>query len=159
MENMADNDILLYLDAGCELSLDRKDKLLKCIDIVKTDKLVGTTCGTEKHWNKMDLIEKLGMNSVEYTDTPQRQSGVNLFLVCKDTRLLVNEWNELSRDYHNIDDSASIIKNAEGFTDHRHDQSIFSLLTKKYNIFSKVTLSNVVHILRNRFSFESKIGV
>jgi len=151
MENMADDDILLYLDCGCELGLDRKDELLKCIDIVKTDKIIGTTTCKERDWNKMDLIEKLDMNKNEYLDTPQRQAGTNLFLVCKETRALVNEWYEISSDYHNIDDSASIITNFNCFKEHRHDQSIFSLLTKKYNLFSsKKKLSGAIYYIRNK---------
>ena len=157
MENMADNDILLYLDGGCELSVGRKKELLECINTVKTDKIVGSTICTEKYWNKMDLIEKLGMNANEYLDTPQRQGGTNLFLVCKETRQLVNEWYELCCDYHNVDDSASVIPNLKCFREHRHDQSIFSLLTKKYNLFSKKNLSDAVHIIRNRTG-GSKIG-
>lgn len=158
MENMADNDILLYLDCGCEVSLDRKNELLECINIVKTDKIIGTTISPERDWNKMDLIEKLDMNKNEYLDTLQRQAGANLFLVCKETRLLVNEWYELGSDYHNIDDSPSIITNFECFQEHRHDQSIFSLLTKKYNIYSKKTLSEAVHYIRNKTG-KSKIWV
>jgi len=148
MENMADNDILLYLDCGCELGLNRKDKLLECINIVKNDKIVGTTTCVERDWNKMDLIEKLGMNKSEYLDTAQRQGGTNLFLVCKETRLLVNEWYELCCDYHNIDDSASILPNFECFREHRHDQAIFSLLTKKYNIFNN-NLMDAIYCDRN----------
>jgi hypothetical protein len=80
MENMADGDILLYLDCGCELSFTRKDKLLECINIVKTDKIVGSpTPHIDRNWNKMDLIEKLGMNKNEYLNTAMRQSGANLF--------------------------------------------------------------------------------
>jgi hypothetical protein len=158
METMADNDILLYLDCGCELGLDRKDKLLEYINIVKTDKIVGTQVDPEKIWNKMDLIEKLGMNKNEYLDTPQRQAGANLFLVCEETRRLVNEWYEISSDYHNIDDSASIITNFQCFNEHKHDQSIFSLLTKKYNIYSNKDLSDAIYYIRN-ITGESRIGI
>lgn len=158
MENMADNDILLYLDCGCELSIGRKDKLLECINIVKTDKIVGTTTYIEREWNKMDLIEKLRMNKNEYLDTNQRQAGANLFLVCKETRLLVNEWYEISSDYHNIDDSQSIMTNFKCFKEHRHDQSIFSLLTKKYNIYSKTNLEDAIYYTRNKTG-DSKIDV
>ena len=150
MEKMNDNDILLYLDCGCELSFNKKNNLLDCINIVKTDKIVGTLCCIEREWNKMDLLVKLDMNKNNYLDTPQRQGGTNLFLVCKETRNLVNEWYDVGCDYHNIDDSPSIIKNINCFKEHRHDQSIFSLLTKKYNLFSKTTLDNAIHCIKNR---------
>jgi hypothetical protein len=82
MENMNDGDILLYLDCGCELNFKIKNELLKSIDIVKTDKIIGTLTCTEKYYNKMDLVEKLDMNKDIYLNSAQRQGGTNLYLVC-----------------------------------------------------------------------------
>jgi len=146
---MNDGDILLYLDCGCELNFKIKNELLKSIDIVKTDKIIGTLTCTEKYYNKMDLVEKLDMNKDIYLNSAQRQGGTNLYLVCNETRHLVNEWYEIGCDYHNIDDSPSILKNIDGFIEHRHDQSIFSLLTKKYNLFSERFLISSIYLLRN----------
>ena len=98
------------------------------------------------------------MNKNEYLDTDQRQAGTILFLVCKETRLFVNEWYEISSDYHNIDDSVSVTPNFGCFREHRHDQSIFSLLTKKHNIFSETYLTDAIHYIRNKTG-KSKIGM
>ena len=118
---------------------------------MKTDKIVATSIFLEKQWTKMDLLIELDMNKDEYLNSGQRQGGVILFLVCKETRQLVNKWYEIGSDYHYIDDSPSLSKNLDCFKEHRNDQSIFSLLTKKYNLFSKsTTLNNAVHILRNK---------
>ena len=68
----------------------------------------------------------------------------------KETVDLVNEWYNISCNYHMIDDTPSIIPNVGSFKEHRHDQSIFSLLTKKYNIFSKESIKNGVYIARFR---------
>jgi len=96
----------------------------------------------------MDLIKKMDMNKDEFLNTRQRQAGTLLFLVCKETRQLINEWYELACDYHNIDDSPSISENLIGFREHRHDQSIFSLLSKKYNLFSNHNLNeNALYML------------
>lgn len=152
MEKMTNGDVLLYLDCGCELDYKKKDNLLRCIDIVKTDKIIGTLAQDciEKHWNKMDLIDKLNMNNDIYLNTMQRQGGTNMFFICDETRSLINEWYKLSCDYHNIDDSPSIIKNLDCFKEHRHDQSIFSLLTKKYSIYSNHNLKDSIYCMRNR---------
>lgn len=150
MEEMNDGDVLLYLDCGCELDEKCKKEMLKCIEIVKTDKIIGSPLKIqiEKDWCKMDLIEKMKMNK-DNINTTQRQGGVNLFLVCPETRQLVNEWYELCCDYHNIDDSPSIIPNVHTFSEHRHDQSIFSLLTKKYNLYSNHIIDNAIYCNRN----------
>ena len=85
-----------------------------------------------------------------YLNTEQRQAGALLFKICNKTRDLVNQWYELCCDYHNIDDSPSITKNLDCFKEHRHDQSIFSLLTKKYNLYSNYSLFNCIVYNRNK---------
>jgi hypothetical protein len=94
---------------------------------------------TEKYWSKMDVVRKLNIDDT-LLDDKQRQGGLLLFYVCKETLQFVDEWYMLCCDYHNLDDSPSILKNTVGFREHRHDQSIFSLLTKKYNLFSNIVL-------------------
>jgi len=150
MENMKDGDILLYLDCGCELDNNKKDDLLNSINIVKQDKIMATPtrCENDREWTKMDLIEKMGIN-IDDLDTRQRQTGAILFLVCDETRALVNEWYDIGCEYHNIDDSPSSLSNFPQFVEHRHDQSIFSLLTKKYNLYSNTNLRGIYYI-RNR---------
>jgi hypothetical protein len=149
-EQMQDNDILLYIDSGCEIDIREKDYLINCLEVVKKDYIIGSTTEyLEKEYNKMDLILKLNMN--KYLDTYQRQGGVLLFFVCTETRNLINEWYELSCNYHFIDDTRSINKNLISFIDHRHDQSVFSLLTKKYNLFSNISLDyKCIKVIRNK---------
>ena len=140
MNALEDGDILLYLDAGSEINSNESKQMHKFFEKVKTDKIIGSTVAQEKEWNKMDLVTLLDMNKDCYLRTPQRQAGVNMFFICPETRKLVNEWYDLACDYHLIDDSPSIIPNHDGFVEHRHDQSIYSLLTKKYNLYSEWSL-------------------
>jgi hypothetical protein len=154
MENLKDGDILLYSDCGCEINVLEKDEMLKLIETVKTDLIVAslTWFCIEKEWNKMDLILKLSMNDSRYINTIQRQATAILFLVCNKTRQLVNEWYEIACDYHLIDDSPSIAPNSLGFIQHRFDQAIFSLLTKKHNIYSERSLgSKCIWLSRNKY--------
>jgi hypothetical protein len=152
INQLKDGDILLYLDCGCELDLSEKKYLLEYIEIVKKDKIMfcDTKC-IEQMWNKQDLIELLNMNNKEYLTSSQNEAGALLIFVCDETRKFVEEWYTIACDYHNIDDSPSIIPNCKEFKEHRHDQSIFSLLTKKHNIFStRCIKSHCIKYLRNR---------
>jgi len=142
MEQMKDNDLLLYLDSGCEIDIREKEYLVEMFELVKQDYIVGTFTQIEGCWNKMDLILKLDMNDDKYLYTKQRQAGALLFLVCDRTRHLVNQWYDIASEYHMIDDTPSINTNVSCFRDHRHDQSIFSLLSKKYNLYSIISLTN-----------------
>jgi phage anti-repressor protein len=150
MEKMKEGDILLYLDAGCEFNIHKKNRLKELFEIVKKDYIIGSPVLIEKRFCKMDLVLHLDMFDDIYMNTPQRQGGVNLFYVCDKTRALVNLWYEIACEYHFIDDSPSVSPNSDIFKEHRHDQSIFSLLTKKYNLFSEHSLSDCVEIIRNR---------
>jgi hypothetical protein len=156
MENMNEGDILLYLDCGCEIDNRKINKLIEHIDIVKKNniKIIDSPTSSiclEKYWCKMDLIETLKMNDEMYLNTPQRQAGALLILICNETLALVNEWYNIGCNYHNIDDSPSILPNLPGFKEHRHDQSIFSLLSKKYKLYnSKYSLRTSIDIMRNK---------
>ena len=103
----------------------------------------------------MDLMHE--MNMTAESKTLQRQGGAVLFAVNKETRSLVSEWYRLASIYHFIDDSPSKIPNTPDFREHRHDQSLFSLLTKKYNMFAKKDrLDNrAILYIRNRSGIPS----
>jgi hypothetical protein len=161
METMNDGDILLYLDGGCELSETPKTKEIMSIffEYVKKDFIIGTIYpDIEMNWNKMDLLKYLNVVNAPFLRTNQRQGGTNMFLVCQKTKNIINEWYNIACNYHLIDDSPSFSRNYHGFREHRHDQSIFSLLTKKYGVFSNRTLDECVHVIKN-LSGISKINL
>jgi len=148
LEILNDNDTLLYLDSSIIFRAS-KDKFIDLFNIVKRDYIIGSYCRVkclEYVWNKMDLIENLDMNHDAYLNTRQRQAGSIMILNNKKTRELIDNWYTLSCQYHFIDDTTSIIKNISGFKEHRHDQSIYSLLTKKYNIYSNVDMVEFLNL-------------
>jgi hypothetical protein len=134
LESINYGDILLYCDAGCELNYKGKERLLEYINIINSnDKSV--LCfelkQIENMWNKMDLIDKL--NAHDLLNTPQILSGVGFFKKTEKSIKLLTDWYNLSNEYHLIDDTPSILPNHIEFKEHRHDQSLFSLLCKKYD--------------------------
>jgi hypothetical protein len=149
MERMQDGDKLIYLDAGCEIDLNKKNSLLQHLTYVEEDYLIGSSTCFEREFCKIDLILKLDMLDPKYLETYQRQGGAVIYLVCPKTRDFINQWYDLCCDYHLLDDSPSQHNNLPGFQEHRHDQAIFSLLSKKYNLFSKHTIQSCVSIVRN----------
>ena len=150
MEKLNNDDILLYLDCGCEINIIKKNTIIEYFELVKKEYIIGTKVCIERDWTKMDLILQLDMLDDKYLNTQMHQAGALLFKVCNQTKELVNKWYELSSVYHNIDDSHSISKNLDCFIEHRHDQSIFSLLTKKYNLYSNYSLMNCIEYNRNK---------
>jgi hypothetical protein len=158
LELLDDGDILVYLDCGCEIDVRNKDKILELFEIVKTDKIIGSFVKKSKEsmWTKKDLFIELGALKSKYVYSEQRQATGLVLLKCKEVVDLVNLWYKVGSNYHLIDDSPSKEKNFDIFKEHRHDQSIFSLLTKKYNIYSTHSISPSIYLSRNR-SGTSKI--
>lgn len=154
MDGLKNGDILLYLDAGCEIDPSKPENMQKLIEKTKNCKIVGAGTGlAEGRWTKKDLLLKLNMYERKYIDTIQYQGGTNMFLVCDETRKLVNEWYELACEHSNIDNthSTSDIQDLMIVENHRHDQSIFSLLAKKYDIYCYgIIESGCIVVKRNR---------
>jgi len=158
LELLDTGDILVYLDCGCEIDYRNKKQILELLEIVKKDKLIGSMAGgrnsflPEKDWTKMDTFIALDALDPKYTDTGQRQGGALIILKCNETVKLVDEWYKYMsyNNYHLIDDSPSKAKNFDSFKENRHDQPIFSILTKKYNLFSSHSISPAIYLSRNR---------
>jgi hypothetical protein len=152
MDKMNDGDILLYLDCGCEINKQKKVLMNELFEKVKEYNIIKTTTQIEKVWNKMDLILKMNMNDEKYLNSTTHQAGAIIFYINKLTRNLVNEWYTIAcaDNYHYIDDTPSIAPNVPEFKEHRHDQSIFSLLCKKYNIKNDINLGKYIEYSRNR---------
>uniref|UniRef100_A0A6C0DSW1 Uncharacterized protein n=1 Tax=viral metagenome TaxID=1070528 RepID=A0A6C0DSW1_9ZZZZ len=152
MQTLKDGDLLLYADAGCEIDVSKRHEMQKSFEIAKLDRLVGTTTPhREISWSKMDVVRKIDVVDPCHLNTDQRQATAILFLVCPETSELVSKWYELACDYHLIDDSRSNAANIPEFCQHRHDQSIFSLLSKKLHLYSlRTTLRTSIRLSRNR---------
>ena len=147
MERLNDGDIILYLDSCIIIKPDEKQYLLQYIDIVKEKKILYPDIhkSSEFMYNKMDLIYKLNMLNNDLISTYQCEANIQLIYVCKETRELVNTIYNYACVYYNIDDTPSIIPNHSIFKDHRHDQSLFSLLIKKHNLYSTVTIDKCLY--------------
>ena len=150
MENMNDGDILVYLDAGCEIDIRKKKYIQEYFNFVKYEEMLFTTTNWhECQYNKMDTLIELDANSDFYINSYQRQAGVVMYLICDRTRDLVNKWYEMACNYHLLDDSSSIHQNNPKFKEHRHDQAIFSILSKKYNFNCARSLYPIFEVYRN----------
>ena len=144
INTMQNDEILFYCDSDFILKKD-KTFLEKLKKDVKNNKIISSsTREKEKSWNKKDTINRVGVTINE--EDIQVQAGTLLIYVCDETRNLIDEWYSIccEKDYHYIDNSPSIRPNYVSFKEHRHDQSIFSLLLKKHNIPYGTSLKTVL---------------
>lgn len=156
LNSMNNDEILLYLDGGCEIKSNESNEsneLNKLIERCKQNDILYTLTGKEeKKYTKMDLFIELNMNKDEIKDIAQCQAGVIFLKKNEKIMKMVNEWYQLSCNYHLIDDSDSLSENDKEFIEHRHDQSIFSLLIKKYNYnkYDNIMNDDLIQISRKR---------
>lgn len=158
LENMDENDILVYVDAGCSLNNKGVNRLNEYFEIVKNNE-----CGnisfklihSEKTWTKMDTFNYFNIKDTdEYFNSEQLIGGIFVIRKCNCTLNIVNNWyNTMSNNYNLIDDSQSILQNHYTFIENRHDQSIFSLIRK---IYGTISLSDETD--RLRWNYEEYIN-
>ena len=134
LEKINYGDILVNSDAGCEWNINGKQRLEEYFNILNSSEkgiLSFELTHIEKNWTKMDLIDHL--NSYDVLNTKQIMDTTFILKKNDTVMKLINEWYEISCNYHYINDNVSILQNIPKFIEHRHDQSVFSLLCKKYN--------------------------
>lgn len=139
MERMAYGDILVFLDAGCHINPKGKEKFFDYLTRLEAGNGIMAVMIDENHpeyaWTKADVFAHFGvMNDTNYTHTPQICAG-HVFLQKNVLSMsFVKEWVScVFENIHIYDDTPSHTCNFPGFKGHRWEQSIFSILCKKYH--------------------------
>ena len=131
LDNLNTDDILVYCDAGCEINANGKARLLEYIDLLHTDKnnygLISFKLEfLEGYYTKRKTLELLNGDK----DALQCLATIILIRKTPHSVKLVDNWYELCSNYSLLNDEVGIENPL--FIDHRHDQSILSLLVHKY---------------------------
>jgi len=137
LEQMNDNDILVYADAGCIINPNGKPRLLEYFDIVNQSQYGNFSFQMEhleKCWTKKAVFDYCDVNNeASITETGQLVGGIYVLRKCPHTIKLIDDWYRVCCQYHILDDSTGgASANNDSFQDNRHDQSVFSVLRKKY---------------------------
>ena len=90
----------------------------------------------EKRFTKRDVFVCMGCDNEDYTETNQRMATMVVLKKCSQSIRFVREWLYYGQKEGIITDAFNHLgyENYRGFVDNRHDQSIFSLLCKKYGV-------------------------
>jgi len=139
MDEIPKDEIIFYVDVGCSFNETAIDRLYYYCDIVnKKNNLSFSLPYPEVRFTKMDTYMRVFPNSNEHLYTDQILSGIMAFKNTFKNKEIIEELKIISveKNYHYINDYPSITQNDTIFESHRHDQSIFSLINKKYNFFS-----------------------
>jgi len=149
LNSVPKNSVVQYSDIGCHLNYKGKERLIEYARICKKQNILGFQYFNpgpefdnrykyqnylEKNYTKKKLFEYFNIeNKFEILDSPQFMSGVIFFLNNEISVNFLNEWEQLSL-INDLIDNSSCENNDVLLKEHRHDQSLFSILCKINNI-------------------------
>jgi hypothetical protein len=150
LQSIKENEIILYCDCGCEIDIRKKNKIEQMLKDVETCEIICNTTHGEIAWTKRDLLIYLNMDNENVLKQSQYEATSICIKKCEKTMKFVQEWYETACIHNLLDDSPSENTNYPQFIEHRHDQSIFSLLKKKYYDDNGIRISTIIELSRNR---------
>jgi len=144
MLKMREGDFLIYMDAGCKLNPAGKKRFHEYFDIldkseygVLSFQMSGNQSGSgrlerENTWTTRQTFDYFGVSlNSNIAKAAQYMATIIIIQKCAHSELILNKYNEtlyraplLFTDYHN-----NMGQHPE-FRDHRHDQSVLSLIRK-----------------------------
>lgn len=154
-----DGDVIQYTDSGCHINIEGKNRLIEYFDMaynsnngflvfeVKPPDTPLLYDGrylpnwTDSMWTKGDLIDFFNVRTNDnILNTPTLGAGIFFIRKTQKTIDFMKRWLDIMKEnFHLVDDSLSISPNTENFIDHRHDQSIFSIMCKLENIETRLS--------------------
>lgn len=132
LPRMTELDVLFYSDSG-SIFARRVDPLFEAALNDPQGVLCFELAGRhlERLWTKRDVFLHMGLDATEYKDTPQRMASFMVFRGTSFAKDLAREFLDLAQIPHLLTDTPNSDQWEEpGFKEHRHDQSLWSLLTK-----------------------------
>tara|TARA_B100001250_G_scaffold13960_1_gene12220 strand:+ start:38193 stop:39005 length:813 start_codon:yes stop_codon:yes gene_type:complete len=154
------DDVIVYCDSGSSLNYFAKKRLFDYFELLN-DSEYGSLmfeCEKqyiEKHWTTKQLLEYFDSNNdQEILNSTQLEATQMIFKKNKNSDTFFKEYRKLlNHDTQLITDKYNKINQEKYFIDNRHDQSIFSILSKK---LGSEVLSNESHHennIKNQYQF------
>lgn len=136
-QELREGDYLIYTDAG-SVYVDSIQKLIDCMEQEHVNLMLFSLQNEmlERKYTKRDAFILTGCDEKQYADTPQSIGG---YMVCKRAPEVEDFFQEVlqyAQDIRIISDRPNTMgkDNYPDFVDHRHDQSVISLISKKRGI-------------------------
>lgn len=134
-QTLDDGDILFYTDAGTYWNMHGQKRFYEYLEMLNHETsgiLAFQQPFLEKDWTKGDVFYKLDALDDGIVMSLQLWGGTFALKKCSNSESFVSEWYNLCRkNFSLFTDEESNYPNYIGFQEHRHDQSLFSVLVKK----------------------------
>lgn len=133
IEELNYGDFLIYADAGCKINKNGKQRFFEYIDILNNDInqygiLSFQMLHLEKMYTKTAIFNWFNVDD-NIINSGQCIGGIQILKKTDHSVNIINKWVE-NMNYNLINDNIQNEKNY--FIENRHDQSIYSVIVKKY---------------------------
>ena len=135
LEEIEEGDVLIYCDGGCMINSRGHERFKEYVRMVQESEL-GIISFELPHletaYTKREVFDYFG-SQAELENTNQLMATIVILKKCAHTQMLVDIWyNTLVKHRALFTDEMDEQGQAAAFIDHRHDQSIFSIIRKKF---------------------------
>ena len=133
VEKVRDGDYLIYTDAAM-LFMNSTKLLINFLNEQNASMWMNRLTIKERKYSKRDAFILMDADTPYYYDTNQYMAGIQIYKKTKHTIKFIQEYLHYSQDQRIVTDDPNTLgkENYPGFKDNRHDQTVFSLLIKKY---------------------------
>ena len=131
----AEGSVVVYSDAGLRYVADPSP----LIDLTATREVVlfqNTGGQLQRTWTKRDCFVLMQADAPEYWDALQLDASIQIYRAGVKARSFLLDLQDAMRDPRLLCDGPNTcgLPNLEGFREHRHDQSITTILAMKHGI-------------------------
>lgn len=146
IDQLEDDEVVLLLDAGCQLNSNQKARcrFLQYIDICTTSdllvmQLANNSFGfeelTDAAWTKLSVLNSLDPHSI-FRNSNQIQSGIIFAIKSEKSQRIAKKWLNscVQSDYSFLLDPFTSESQTNEFREHRWEQSILSLIVKSEGV-------------------------
>ena len=135
LENSAEGDLVMYTDSASHF-IASAGPLLALPELSNQDVVPFALEHLEAHWTKRDTFVLMDADQQGFENMPQRLASFILARKSASSMAFFQEYLHYCSNPQILTDieNSCGLPNYHGFRDHRHDQSVFSLLTKKHSL-------------------------
>ena len=141
LNRLNEGDLLFYADAGTTIVEHRDNRFRAYCDLLSSSSnpvIIFSSGYQERPFHKMEVLKRFQMDGVtldkneNFLNSFAVEAGIFMCRKSSYTLSFVQEWFDLMTEdnYALTTDESSYDTQVEGFIDHRHDQSILSILGK-----------------------------
>lgn len=152
---ISDNDIMMYCDSGMKIYNNSTNinkfkylfEIVNDVDVCPSGIITFITTGSkdtrcEYMWTRKEVFDYFNLtNDNDFLNSQQIQAGIIVIKKCEKSMYIIKKWFSIFKENPELfigdprfTNKLTSKEQFKGFKDHRHDQSIWSILCKLYNV-------------------------